>query len=75
MPPTGAILRINASGPTGVSTEIRNMGLQWGDYIDLAAFHCKLKSQRDLALDAKYGGSVNKIRTKIRVLFVFFLNH
>ena len=51
------------------------MGLQWGDYIDLAAFHCKLKSQRDLALDAKYGGSVNKIRTKIRVLFVFFLNH
>ena len=42
-------MRINASGPTGVSTEIRNMGLQWGDYIDLAAFHCKLKSQRDLA--------------------------
>ena len=25
------------------------MGLQWGEYIDMAAFNCKLKSQRDHA--------------------------
>lgn len=40
IPPTGAILRINASGPTGPSTEIRNMGKQFGDPIDMTNFKC-----------------------------------
>lgn len=40
VPPTGAMLRINASGPTGPTTEMRNMGRQFGDPIDMKNFKC-----------------------------------
>jgi hypothetical protein len=40
VPAGGAILRVNASGPTGPSTELRNMGSQWGDYLDMAGLKC-----------------------------------
>jgi hypothetical protein len=34
------MLRINASGPTGPTTEMRNMGRQFGDPIDMKNFKC-----------------------------------
>lgn len=43
VPPSGAMLRINASGPTGQTTEMRNMGKQFGDPIDMKSFKCTPK--------------------------------
>ena len=40
VPPTGAVLRLNASGATGPSTQLRSMGAQWGDYLDMAGLKC-----------------------------------
>lgn len=42
--PAGAVLRVNASGPTGPSTELVSMGSQWGDALDWANFHCEKSS-------------------------------
>ena len=46
VPPSGPILRVNASGPSGPATELRNMGAQWGDYIDMAGLKCTAKDRQ-----------------------------
>ena len=38
--PAKAVLRVNASGPTGPSAELVSMGNLWGDALDWAAFKC-----------------------------------
>ena len=39
--PNKDTLRVNASGPTGPSTELVGMGNLWGDALDWAAFKCE----------------------------------
>ena len=51
VPPTGAMLRINASGPTGPTAEMRNMGKQFGDPIDMKFFKCVPKTPSPTTFD------------------------
>ena len=53
VPPTGAMLRINASGPTGPTAEMRNMGRQFGDPIDMKYFKCVPKVPSPTTFDRR----------------------